>query len=273
LKISFKKEQGKIVTIHKQRAFTLIELLVVISIIALLMGILLPVLGKVRKQSNVIICQSNLKQWGLLFVIYADDNNNNMPATSNEWPAALQPLCDNSEGVNCCPLATKPVGEGGRHPFAAFTGGTRLPGNTWGPTDYYYYSYGINGWVCNPPSQVTVNSFGLPTANNWRRVNVKGAGNVPLLVDSMWFDSYPDTTNIPPPFDGDEYGSGPMGSKQMRFFSINRHDGYVNGLFLDSSVRKIGLKELWKLKWHRNSDINAPTPAWPDWMKKFKDYD
>ncbi|MHC4463432.1 MAG: type II secretion system protein [Planctomycetota bacterium] len=239
---SFKKEQGKII-IHKQRAFTLIELLVVISIIALLMGILLPVLSKAKKQTKAIICLSKLRQWGFILKIYADDNNDNMPAASNEWPAALKPLCDNSEGVNCCPLATKPVGEGGRHPFAAFVNATRLPGNTWGTADDYYYSYGINGWVCNPPPEVTINAFGLPTSNNWRR------------------------------FDGDEYGSGPMGSKQMRFFSINRHDGFVNGLFLDFSVRKIGLKELWKLKWHRKSDINAPTPAWPDWMKKFKDYD
>jgi prepilin-type processing-associated H-X9-DG protein len=251
----------------------LIELLVVISIIALLMGILLPVLSKAKKQTKAIICLSKLRQWGFILKIYADDNNDNMPAASNEWPAALKPLCDNSEGVNCCPLATKPVGEGGRHPFAAFVNATRLPGNTWGTADDYYYSYGINGWVCNPPPEVTINAFGLPTSNNWRRVNVTGAGNVPLLLDSMWIDSYPDTTNIPPPFDGDEYGSGPMGSKQMRFFSINRHDGFVNGLFLDFSVRKIGLKELWKLKWHRKSDINAPTPAWPDWMKKFKDYD
>jgi hypothetical protein len=250
----------------------LIELLVVISITALLMGILLPVLGTVRKQSKVIICQSNLKQWGFIFLIYANDNNANMLAKSNEWPVVLQPLRDNSKGVNCCPLATKPVSEGGRHPFAAFVEGTRFPGGTWGTTDYSYYSYGINGWICNPPSEVTVNSFGLPTANNWRRIDVTGANNVPLLLDSMWIDSYPDTTNIPSPFDGDEYGSGPMGSKQMRFFSINRHDGFVNGLFLDFSVRKIGLKELWKLKWHRNSDLNAPTPEWPDWMKQFKDY-
>ncbi|MHC4283708.1 MAG: type II secretion system protein, partial [Planctomycetota bacterium] len=61
----------------------MIELLVVISITALLMGILLPVLGKVRKQSKVIICQSNLRQWGLIFLMYADDNNAQMPAASN----------------------------------------------------------------------------------------------------------------------------------------------------------------------------------------------
>jgi len=55
-------------------------------------------------------------------------------------------------------------------------------------------------------------------------------------------------------------------------FCINRHEGTVNGAFVDFSVRKIGLKELWKLKWHRNSDLNAATPEWPVWMKKFKDY-
>jgi hypothetical protein len=42
---------------------------------------------------------------------------------------------------------------------------------------------------------------------------------------------------------------------------------------VDFSVRKIGLKELWKLKWHRQFDTNADSPVWPEWMKSFKDYD
>ena len=257
----------------------LVELLVVISIIALLMAILLPVLGKVRKQAKVIACRSNLKQLGYIFSMYADNNNGYMPSTSSEWPAVLQSRCDNSKGVNCCPVATKLVSEGGQHPFAAFFSGMAaappLEGMEGGPTggpDGYYGSYGINGWVCNPPSEVTINSFGLPTANNWRKVDVSGARKIPLVLDSMWIDSYPDNTYIPPPFDSDFFGSGPMGSRQMRFFCINRHDEFINGVFLDASVRKIGLKELWKLKWHRNSDLNAPTPEWPDWMKKFRDY-
>jgi prepilin-type processing-associated H-X9-DG protein len=61
---------------------------------------------------------------------------------------------------------------------------------------------------------------------------------------------------------------------------LNRHDGYVNGLFLDWSVRRIGLKELWTLKWHRDFNTAGPwTTAggvqptdWPEWMQGFKDY-
>ena len=239
-----------------------------IAIIALLIAVLVPALGMAKRQAQVIVCRSNLRQLGQVLLAYATDNRDYVPDPSEEWIETLLSYSNDSKDILCCPKAAKPVNRGGRHPFASF------PIAEIGVSDIggINASYGINGWVCKPQQGQATNSFGLPTSNNWKTINVNSARNVPLLFDSMWTDCYPDTTNDPPPFDADEYGSGPMGSRQMRFFCINRHDGFVNGLFLDFSVRKTGLKELWKLKWHSNSDVNAPTPVWPDWMSKFKDY-
>ncbi len=59
----------------KKKAFTLIELLVVISIIALLVGILLPALGAARRTAQAVVCQSNMKNVSTAFVAYGADNN------------------------------------------------------------------------------------------------------------------------------------------------------------------------------------------------------
>ena len=68
-------------------------------------------------------------------------------------------------------------------------------------------------------------------------------------------------------------------TNEMDLFCIDRHGG-VNVLFMDWSVRKVGLKELWTLKWHRRYITEGPwTKAggavasdWPAWMRPFKDY-
>ncbi|HEX8915956.1 MAG TPA: type II secretion system protein [Humisphaera sp.] len=63
-------------------AFTLVELLVVIGIIALLMSILLPTLGRAKEQANAIKCASNLRQLGQAFVMYANNNGGAFPFLS-----------------------------------------------------------------------------------------------------------------------------------------------------------------------------------------------
>jgi prepilin-type N-terminal cleavage/methylation domain-containing protein/prepilin-type processing-associated H-X9-DG protein len=63
----------------RRAAFTLIELLVVIGIIALLIGILLPVLGRAREQSKRTACLANLRTLGQAIIMYANANRDRLP--------------------------------------------------------------------------------------------------------------------------------------------------------------------------------------------------
>ena len=81
-----------------RRAFTLVELLVVISIIALLLGLLLPLLVRVRGESQRVACAANLRTWGLAMRMYADANKGYIPREKAEIDPALtwNPRVDNT---------------------------------------------------------------------------------------------------------------------------------------------------------------------------------
>ncbi len=242
------------------RAFTLIELLVVIAIIALLMAILMPALARVREQGKLVACRANLRQWGVYFSMYTADNNGyfhhgwnvgSEPQTS--WMAVLRPYYEQQKKLLCCPTATTPNPRGGRFSYMA-----------WGPNfNGDYGSYGINLQVSNP---LPGHEGGKPASYFWRRTDVKQAAEIPLFLDDRWWDTRPHYTDRPPDFEGQVQD---WTTNAMKMLCTLRHNGFVNGAFVDFSTRRIGLKELWTLRWHREYDTRGP---WTEWMRSFKDY-
>jgi prepilin-type N-terminal cleavage/methylation domain-containing protein len=78
----------------KKRGFTLIELLVVVAIIAVLVAMLLPALQGARTAAKVTLCSNNLRQWGTIHTMYADENKEQFcytPTGDPKCPEKIHP--------------------------------------------------------------------------------------------------------------------------------------------------------------------------------------
>jgi len=294
--------------------FTLIELLVVIAIITVLMGILLPCLQGIRRRAGTAACQARLRQWGIAFKMYTDENRgrwmtcrpNPPPGVSAvleigaalwlrttlpfwsgtvrghnpEWESSEESTArgwrSNERGIAMCPM----TGTNKEGCFMARVVSFDYKSVSGGPAQKRYaaVSYSFNEWLYSDqqPSQgISISIGGRPAGPlAWGTYDVKGAANVPVLGDGMR-DGYMFHDEPPPAEEG-----GPTGKYRWTNCCISRHNGGINMLFMDWSVRKVGLKELWTLKWSRGFDTAGPWTmtggvkgdAWPAWMRSFKDY-
>jgi prepilin-type N-terminal cleavage/methylation domain-containing protein len=125
-RINAGQSRGRRVKKRPMRGFTLVELLVVISIIAFLVSILLPALGKAREQAKLTLCMSNVRQMSTGLFLYVLDNENRLPhyidgdqTPSTTWMRVAGKYTgldtiNKGESIQFCPSTNYPDKDDGR---------------------------------------------------------------------------------------------------------------------------------------------------------------
>lgn len=228
-----------------KRGFTLIELLVVIAIIALLVGILIPTLGKARAGAKISTCGSRLQQIGVGLVLYSADFDNRLPQAFGTLPDGTKSVIGalfagkrgqlpfysiNKLGAHDRPLnryvvsqAFPPDSDNETIPIEAFRSpvdkgaqntGVPIPGfdKTESMYDLIGASYTLNDHTLEGEDKATL----VPS----------GGGRMPVVRDQT--KTWVVATHTIYTFQQD-------GDKQM--YWMNKSQEFANLLFLDSHVR------------------------------------
>jgi len=269
-----------------RRAFTLIELLVVIAIIALLLAILLPALKKAKKQARAIMCRSNLKQWAQMFAMYTDEHNGHfMPGWNSDVMGPLEDLwvwtlesyygshseadvntkkASNAGKMRMCPETNKfhsEMGDPENESDSQSAWGVWELNST--PPRAFYGSYGMNWYAAYQKLDSTGNVISSPLF--WERTGQKGSFNIPIMADATYCHALPKHDNSVPDRSGEWYFNGNWDDAGMKRVCVDRHNQAVNVMFMDWSVRKVKLKDLWTLKWNPQFDTGYVHSNPPDW--------
>ena len=249
------------------KGFTLIELLVVVAIIGLLIAILVPSLGKVRRRTKTVLCSTNQRGLVQSYRMYFQASQNVLSSTGHgnqgawdfqllgggkgyETPALY--YANNGTGGSGDKIRFCPETDAQRRAPALEAGSAFLGWDCrFGPGGGSTGSYAMNNWVYRAGS---VN--GIPSAQNGSFYEIKKIQNdtvVPVFVDSIWHDIVPRQT------DGIAYntlapatsGNDQRGTRSLADAVINRHEKKVVISYWDGHVEPTKLEMMFTVKWSR----------------------
>jgi hypothetical protein len=263
--------------------------MLVVAAVAVLAAILMPAMQRVKEQRKMTECLANLRQWNPIISTYVEDNDGRFftgYGDENSWWIAQLEDRHQSRLKNklwLCPKASKPLYDKDHKRadnfsiFLAWGIYTRdFNGHEGLSPDGVAGSYGLNGYVLNRETPANnASEEKIETGNSWKTPHVPGANRIPMLLEALSLDVWPRARQRRATYEAAAWSASQMGR-----CCIDRHIGSINASFCDFSARKVGLKELWTLKWHREFDTAGPwTRAggvqptnWPKWIRPLKDY-
>ena len=216
-------------------AFTLIELLVVIAVIAILMSILVPALGRAREQARATVCMSQQRQMSLALGMYLPANADRLPPSSchepdphKYWLYLLAAEVKDWRIFRCPSDKTGP-----------FLDWRNPPAGNW--TDYRWASYATNGFFDNA------------AFTQYRKISVIKCPDECIYVCEL-ASSHLAVDHVHP-----DHWESPEDLKAQ--VAWDRHTDQSNHLFVDGHIARLDWRQTWDYP-KKNLWNPATAPVW-----------
>ena len=263
----------------RTKAFTLIELLVVISVIAILMAILVPVLGRARDGAKSIVCRAQLRSLHQAMHLYTQDHEGKtfgcgLNHNAGTFYCVLDPYIGQIDEISLCPVAqTRKDGATSNdilgtanQPWVWAAKSLSCPAGKCKLAGCREYgSYTFNGYLYNSAAPRILGGLEAPlpkqaaSTSQWFKswYGIETPALIPFLGDGIWVNTWPEADDTPP--FSREYLQKPHATYNagMLRFCIDRHNRSVNMAFVDGHAESVPLNRLWELKWHSTFEVTS----------------